>query len=108
MGGPKARTMPFRHAGRWPRSCFCRPFPRQPACDVRDAAAIVKDLHAFFTFLARTGECPRAADCALVFDADSDALQPVLAALTAVGVHALTVTPPSLEELFLRHYGRAA
>ena len=44
----------------------------------------------------------------LAFDVDSDALQPVLAALTAAGVHSLTVTPPSLEELFLRHYGRAA
>jgi ABC-2 type transport system ATP-binding protein len=44
----------------------------------------------------------------LAFDVDSAALQLVLAALTAVGVHSLTVTPPSLEELFLRHYGRAA
>jgi len=44
----------------------------------------------------------------LAFDVDSAALQPVLAALTAAGVHSLTVTPPSLEELFLRHYGRAA
>jgi ABC-2 type transport system ATP-binding protein len=44
----------------------------------------------------------------LAFDVDSAALQPVLAALTAIGVHSLSVTPPSLEELFLRHYGRAA
>jgi ABC-2 type transport system ATP-binding protein len=44
----------------------------------------------------------------LAFDVDSAALQPVLVALTAIGVHSLTVTPPSLEELFLRHYGRAA
>src|SRR4051795_11681353 len=44
----------------------------------------------------------------LAFDVDTVALQPVLAALTAAGVHSLTVTPPSLEELFLRHYGRAA
>ncbi len=41
----------------------------------------------------------------LVFDVDTDAMGPVLAALTAAGVSALTVTPPSLEELFLRHYG---
>jgi ABC-2 type transport system ATP-binding protein len=41
----------------------------------------------------------------LVFDVDTDAMTPVLAALTAAGVTALTVTPPSLEELFLRHYG---
>jgi ABC-2 type transport system ATP-binding protein len=44
----------------------------------------------------------------IVFDADSVALQPVLTALTRAGVHSLSVTPPSLEELFLRHYGRAA
>jgi ABC-2 type transport system ATP-binding protein len=42
---------------------------------------------------------------ALVFDVDTDRLQGVLAALTAAGVSALTATPPSLEELFLRHYG---
>jgi ABC-2 type transport system ATP-binding protein len=41
----------------------------------------------------------------LVFDVDTDAVTPVLAALTAAGVSSLTVTPPSLEELFLRHYG---
>ena len=64
-----------------------------------DAAAV--------TALPGVHDVRREAD-ALVFDADSDALQPVLAALTAIGVHALTVTPPSLEELFLRHYGRAA
>ena len=41
----------------------------------------------------------------LAFDVDSDAIQGVLAALTKAGVTSLTVTPPSLEELFLRHYG---
>lgn len=41
----------------------------------------------------------------LVFDVDTDAMQPVLAELAAVGVEGLLVTPPSLEELFLRHYG---
>jgi ABC-2 type transport system ATP-binding protein len=41
----------------------------------------------------------------LVFDVDTDAMDPVLAALTAAGVSSLTVAPPSLEELFLRHYG---
>ncbi|MFC5502305.1 ATP-binding cassette domain-containing protein [Lysinimonas soli] len=41
----------------------------------------------------------------LVFDVDTDAIDPVLVALTRAGVSALTVTPPSLEELFLRHYG---
>ncbi len=42
---------------------------------------------------------------ALVFDADTDAVNGVLAALTKAGVSSLTVSPPSLEELFLRHYG---
>jgi ABC-2 type transport system ATP-binding protein len=41
----------------------------------------------------------------LVFEVDSDALDGVLGALTRAGVASLTVTPPSLEELFLRHYG---
>jgi len=41
----------------------------------------------------------------LVFDLDTDAAQSVLAALTKAGVSAITITPPSLEELFLRHYG---
>lgn len=41
----------------------------------------------------------------LVFDVDTESMTPVLASLTAAGVSALTVTPPSLEELFLRHYG---
>jgi ABC-2 type transport system ATP-binding protein len=42
---------------------------------------------------------------ALVFDVDTDAIDGVLGALTSAGVSALTATPPSLEELFLRHYG---
>ncbi|MGN6327056.1 ATP-binding cassette domain-containing protein [Pseudolysinimonas sp.] len=42
---------------------------------------------------------------ALVFDVDTDRLQGVLGTLTAAGVSTLTATPPSLEELFLRHYG---
>jgi ABC-2 type transport system ATP-binding protein len=41
----------------------------------------------------------------LAFDVDTDAIDGVLAALTKAGVSSLTVTPPSLEELFLRHYG---
>ena len=39
------------------------------------------------------------------FTADSDALAPVLAELARLDVRGLTVAPPSLEELFLRHYG---
>jgi ABC-2 type transport system ATP-binding protein len=41
----------------------------------------------------------------LTFDVDTDAIDGVLAALTKAGVSSLTVSPPSLEELFLRHYG---
>lgn len=39
------------------------------------------------------------------FTADSDQLVDVLPSLAALRVRGLTVTPPSLEELFLRHYG---
>ncbi|WP_193570874.1 ABC transporter ATP-binding protein [Diaminobutyricibacter tongyongensis] len=39
------------------------------------------------------------------FTADSDKLPGVLNALAAIDAKSLTVAPPSLEELFLRHYG---
>jgi len=39
------------------------------------------------------------------FEVDQDALDAVLRQLTRFGVRALTSTPPTLEELFLRHYG---
>jgi ABC-2 type transport system ATP-binding protein len=38
------------------------------------------------------------------FDVDADALDPALRQLTAVGVRSLVSQPPTLEELFLRHY----
>ena len=41
----------------------------------------------------------------MTFTADSDELVTVLPSLAALRVRGLTVTPPSLEELFLRHYG---
>lgn len=41
----------------------------------------------------------------LAFDVDTDAVQRVLAELAGAGVSSITITPPSLEELFLRHYG---
>ncbi|WP_025156173.1 ABC transporter ATP-binding protein [Leifsonia aquatica] len=41
----------------------------------------------------------------VTFTADSDALPPVLTALAGLDARSLTVAPPSLEELFLRHYG---
>ena len=39
------------------------------------------------------------------FSAESDRVAEVLPALGALAVKGLTITPPSLEELFLRHYG---
>lgn len=39
------------------------------------------------------------------FDVDDARVGQVLTALSALGVHSLTATPPSPEELFLRHYG---
>jgi ABC-2 type transport system ATP-binding protein len=39
------------------------------------------------------------------FDVDSAALDDVVRHLSGAGVRALTSTPPTLEELFLRHYG---
>lgn len=50
----------------------------------------------------------RGLDGTVTFDVDTDALGPALQALAAAGVTALTAAPPSLEDLFLRHYGRAA
>lgn len=41
----------------------------------------------------------------LTFTADSDQLTAVLPLLASLKVQGLTITPPSLEELFLRHYG---
>ncbi|MGY1712294.1 ATP-binding cassette domain-containing protein [Geodermatophilus sp. SYSU D00758] len=38
-------------------------------------------------------------------DVDSDALDPVVRHLGGFGIRALTSAPPTLEELFLRHYG---
>ena len=37
-------------------------------------------------------------------EVDTDHLDGLLKALTAFGVRTLTSTPPTLEELFLRHY----
>lgn len=44
----------------------------------------------------------------LRFGADASAVAGVIGALDGHRVEALTVEPPSLEELFLRHYGREA
>lgn len=48
-----------------------RILPRQPACDVRDAPAMIADLRAFFMFLSRTGACHRADECVDLFDENS-------------------------------------
>ncbi|MCB7136243.1 ABC transporter ATP-binding protein [Cellulosimicrobium marinum] len=41
----------------------------------------------------------------VALDVDDTHIGEVLAALGALGVRSLTATPPSLEELFMRHYG---
>ncbi|BAL85694.1 putative ABC transporter ATP-binding protein [Actinoplanes missouriensis 431] len=45
-------------------------------------------------------------DGRVAFDVDADALEPALQTLVAAGVRSLISQPPSLEELFLRHYTR--
>jgi ABC-2 type transport system ATP-binding protein len=47
-------------------------------------------------------------DGRLRFDVDSSALDDVVRHLSGAGVRSLTSAPPTLEELFLRHYGAAA
>lgn len=44
----------------------------------------------------------------LACQVDAAGLDPLLAALSAAGVESLTTQPPSLEELFLQHYGTRA
>ncbi len=44
-------------------------------------------------------------DRAVTFDVDHDALPAALAALAAIGPTSLHSAPPTLEQLFLRHYG---
>ncbi|MEG3616354.1 ABC transporter ATP-binding protein [Isoptericola haloaureus] len=41
----------------------------------------------------------------LTFDVDNTAMGAVLTTLSGLGVRSFTAAPPSLEELFLRHYG---
>jgi ABC-2 type transport system ATP-binding protein len=41
------------------------------------------------------------------FDVDDERMGAVLSTLGSLGVHRFTATPPSLEELFMRHYGDA-
>ncbi len=44
----------------------------------------------------------------VAFQVDTSALDAALTVLVAAGIRSLTTTPPTLEELFLRHYGRHA
>jgi ABC-2 type transport system ATP-binding protein len=39
------------------------------------------------------------------FDVDTVHLAPAIQCLTEAGIRTLVSTPPTLEELFLRHYG---
>ncbi|MFD7075504.1 ATP-binding cassette domain-containing protein [Nocardioides sp. NPDC057577] len=48
---------------------------------------------------------PNGAGTRVAFDVDNASVGEVLKTLTALDVHGLTITPPSLEELFMRHYG---
>lgn len=50
---------------------------------------------------------PQFADGRVTFDVDSDHLDTAVRTLAALGVRSLTAHPPTLEELFLRHYGEA-
>ena len=48
---------------------------------------------------------PQLVDGRITFDVDSDHLDEAVRALAPLGVRSLTAHPPTLEELFLRHYG---
>ncbi|MCD9624334.1 ABC transporter ATP-binding protein [Rhabdothermincola salaria] len=48
---------------------------------------------------------PKVEDCHAAFEVDSVELDTVLRHLTTFGVRTLVSQPPTLEELFLRHYG---
>jgi ABC-2 type transport system ATP-binding protein len=41
----------------------------------------------------------------VTFDVDNAQVGSAMSRLTALGLHSLTAAPPSLEELFMRHYG---
>lgn len=42
----------------------------------------------------------------LTFDVESGRMAPVMAELVALGIDSLTAQPPTLEDLFMRHYER--
>jgi ABC-2 type transport system ATP-binding protein len=41
----------------------------------------------------------------VTFDVDNDQMTAVLSTLGSMGVSSFNAAPPSLEELFMRHYG---
>ena len=59
--------------------------------------ARIAGLHGVHDFVADDGR--------VRFDVDDTAVQDLLPVLAELDVQNLTITPPSLEELFLRHYG---
>jgi ABC-2 type transport system ATP-binding protein len=63
---------------------------RQPAADIRSMAGV----HGVDVDGLR-----------VTCEVDAEALDPLLRTLSAAGVESLTTQPPSLEELFLKHYG---
>ncbi|MFE6968445.1 ATP-binding cassette domain-containing protein [Isoptericola sp. NPDC057653] len=48
---------------------------------------------------------PNGVGTRVTFDVDNSEMGTVLPAVSALGVHSFTAQPPSLEELFMRHYG---
>ncbi|MEV4575343.1 ABC transporter ATP-binding protein [Nonomuraea jabiensis] len=68
--------------------------------DLAGSPGSLSDLPGVYDVLVENGR--------LTCQADSGALDGLLARLSAIGVRGLTCAPPSLEDLFLRHYQGAA
>ncbi|MFC8598649.1 MULTISPECIES: ABC transporter ATP-binding protein [unclassified Isoptericola] len=66
----------------------------------RDPSAIAAMAGVHDLETTRNGDSTR-----VTFDVDDSEMGRVLPAVGALGVHSFTAQPPSLEELFLRHYG---
>ena len=48
---------------------------------------------------------PNGEETRVTFDVDNESIGAILTAVSALGVRSFTSAPPSLEELFMRHYG---
>jgi ABC-2 type transport system ATP-binding protein len=68
--------------------------------DVAGPAAGLKDIPGVHNLQTRNGH--------VRFDVDTDAIDAALRQLTGAGVRSLVSQPPTLEELFLRHYESSA